>query len=235
MKYKKPQITEIIMSSGSHCKICNSEAFSCYLNIDERNDFLHQNNPKRKLLFLHGFASSGKSSKVRMFEELLHDFEIIAPDIPMDPIEALPFLKNLCQKERPDIIVGKCMGGMYCQQMHGFKRICINPTFFISKQKNLLRPGTFEYYNQRSNGETSFTITPEIISHFEEMEKHQFESATEWDRKYVWAIYVNNDTEENSQSTFEKHYQNSLFYSGSPRLDYKFFNEMLIPLIHRIV
>lgn len=86
MIYKKPQVTEIVMSSGSHCKICNSEAFSCYLNIEERNDFLYQHPQKKKMLFLHEFASSGKSSKVKMLEENLQDFEIIAPDIPMDPL-----------------------------------------------------------------------------------------------------------------------------------------------------
>ena len=41
--------------------------------------------------------------------------------------ETLNSLIKLCADENPDIIVGTSMGGMYAQQMRGFKRICINP------------------------------------------------------------------------------------------------------------
>lgn len=43
MKYERPQIIEIMMPGrDNHCEICNSEAFSCFLNIDERNEFLQR-------------------------------------------------------------------------------------------------------------------------------------------------------------------------------------------------
>ena len=43
----------------------------------------------KKILYLHGFASSGQSGSVRTLRLLLPQTEIIAPDIPEKPQEAL--------------------------------------------------------------------------------------------------------------------------------------------------
>lgn len=182
-------------------------------------------------MFFHGFASSAASSKVKLLEEVLPEFNIIAPDIPIDPNEALPFLKDLCQQEQPDIIVGKCMGGMYCQQMFGFKRICINPVFYMSKHHNLLRIGTGKYFNLRKNGDTHFIITPDIIAHFKEMEDYQFDGVTMWDRENVWALYIGDDLPYDSIRKFKKYYHNLRFYQGNQRIDISFCNSVLTPLI----
>ena len=41
-----------------------------------------------KLIYFHGFASSGASGTVQLLRKLLPEDEIIAPDIPVDPQEA---------------------------------------------------------------------------------------------------------------------------------------------------
>ncbi len=68
---------------------------------------------KTKLIYLHGFGSSGAGGTVKTLRRLLYDFDIIAPDIPVDPAEALPFLRVLCMDIEPDVVVGTSMGGMY--------------------------------------------------------------------------------------------------------------------------
>ena len=78
-----------------------------------------------KLIYFHGFASSGASGTVDLLRRLLPSAEVIAPDISMDPAEALPELKVLVENEQPDLIIGTSMGGMYAQQMRGFKRILV--------------------------------------------------------------------------------------------------------------
>ena len=65
-----------------------------------------------KIIYFHGFASSGASGTVQTLRKIMPDIEIIAPDIPVDPQEALPFLKELCRQEQPDLIIGTSMGGM---------------------------------------------------------------------------------------------------------------------------
>ena len=66
-----------------------------------------------KLIYFHGFGSSAASGTIRTLREKLPDFKVIAPDIPVDPAEALPFLRELCEKEQPNVVVGTSMGGMY--------------------------------------------------------------------------------------------------------------------------
>ena len=138
---------------------------------------------RKKLIYLHGFGSSSASGTVRTLRELLPDFDIIASDIPVDPAEALPFLRTLCNDEVPDVVVGTSMGGMYTQQMRGYNRICVNPAFEMSKKSRLLTVGTHEYFKPRKDGATRFEITPRIIRHHAEMEDHQFDGITDNDRR----------------------------------------------------
>ncbi len=52
---------------------------------------------KKTIIYLHGYGSSGLSNTVSYLRKLMPDCEVIAPDIPVDPKEALPFLRLLCE------------------------------------------------------------------------------------------------------------------------------------------
>ena len=185
----------------------------------------------KKLIYLHGFGSSGDGSTVNTLRELLKGWTVIAPDIPVDPAEALPFLKDLCKTELPDIIVGTSMGGMYAQQMRGFKRICINPAFDLPRHKDILFEGTFEFLNPRKDGKNVFTITPEIIKHYAEMERHQFEGITKDDRERVLGLFADNDTTVNCEDIFCQHYNNVIHFHGEHRLNRQAIEKTLVPLV----
>ena len=185
-----------------------------------------------KLIYFHGFGSSAASGTIRTLREMLPDFEVIAPDIPVDPAEALPFLRELCEKEQPNVVVGTSMGGMYAQQMFGFNRICVNPAFFMSKTSKVLKVGTFEFFKPRLDGQKEFTITEEIITHFAEMEACQFDGITPSDTERVWGMFGINDTQVNCEEAFLQHYHNIIHFSGGHRLNDITINEVLIPLIH---
>ena len=186
-----------------------------------------------KLIYFHGFGSSAASGTIRTLRERLQDFEVIAPDIPVDPAEALPYLKALCQDEQPDVIAGTSMGGMYAQQMFGFKRICVNPAFFMSKESTVLKTGTFQFFNPRKDGHNTFTITEDIIRHFAEMEEHQFDGVIPEESECVWGLFGSNDTLVNCEDTFRQHYRNVLHFNGGHRLDEATIHDVLIPLIRQ--
>jgi predicted esterase YcpF (UPF0227 family) len=80
-----------------------------------------------KLLYVHGFASSGSSGTVMTLRRHLDSWRVIAPDLPVDPFDALELLRNIVEKEQPDVVVGTSMGGMYTQQLWGVPRIIVNP------------------------------------------------------------------------------------------------------------
>ena len=79
----------------------------------------------KKLLYVHGFASSGQTGSVRTLRLLLPDADIIAPDVPVEPHEAIDFLKETVSRESPDVIIGTSMGGMYSEMLYGTFRILV--------------------------------------------------------------------------------------------------------------
>ena len=188
----------------------------------------------KKLIYFHGFGSSGEGGTVKTLRELLPDWIVLAPDIPIDPKDALPFLKDLCQTEQPDIVVGTSMGGMYAQQMRGFKRICVNPAFYMSKQSKVLKEGTFEFFNPRKDGEKTFTIMHETIEHFAEIETRQFDGVTEKEQEIVYGLFGDEDTTVNCEEVFLQHYKNVIHFHGEHRLNRQAVEKVVVPLIREM-
>ena len=188
-----------------------------------------------KLIYFHGFGSSAASGTIQTLRMNLPDFEVIAPDIPVDPAEALPFLKDLCSKEQPSVIVGTSMGGMYAQQMFGFNRICVNPAFFMSKESKVLKVGTFEFFKPRFDGQKSFVITEEIMQNYAEMEAHQFDNYHPSHQDKVWGLFGEQDTLAHFEPLFLKYYVNSFHFPGGHTPTAEEVRTWYVPLIKKIV
>jgi predicted esterase YcpF (UPF0227 family) len=142
-----------------------------------------------KIVYFHGFASSGASGTVQLLRQLMPEAEVIAPDIPVEPLEALPFLRQLVEQEQPDVIIGTSMGGMYAHQMHGFKRICVNPAVNMSTMSHVLKTGEHKFLNGRKDNQKTFRITRDIIQHHNQIERQQFKNLTDEDRADVWGLF----------------------------------------------
>ena len=59
----------------------------------------------KKILYVHGFGSSGASGTAKTIQILLPSAEVIAPDLPLHPAEAMDLLHQTCQTEKPDLIL----------------------------------------------------------------------------------------------------------------------------------
>ena len=186
-------------------------------------------------MYFHGFCSSAASRTVQTLRSEFAGDEVIARDIPVDPAEALPFLYDLVAREKPDLIIGTSMGGMYAQQMFGHKRILVNPAFYMSKQSEVLAVGTYEYFQAREDGATCFTVTPEIIDHFAEMERTQFDGITPWDQDHVWGLFADHDDLVDGKPYFREHYRNMMTFPGEHRLSPEVIRSTVIPLIRQII
>lgn len=68
----------------------------------------------KKILYVHGFGSSGQSGTVTRIREVLPQATVIAPDLPIHPEEAMALLHKVCEQEHPDLIIGTSMGA--CMQ-----------------------------------------------------------------------------------------------------------------------
>ena len=138
-----------------------------------------------KVLFVHGLASSGAYKLAEMLRINLKA-DVVAPDVPIDPDEALALLRELHATEQPDLVVGLSWGGFLTQQLQGVKRAVINPDLHVSR---LLRTmvGEVEYLSPRRDGAKTFTITPDLCDRYEALEANQL------GQESILGLFADND------------------------------------------
>ena len=186
----------------------------------------------KKILYVHGFASSGSSGTVGRMRLLLPQATVIAPDLPVDPHEAIRLLKDLCACENPDLIVGTSMGGMYTEQLAGFDRICVNPALHLAdtilKNNGL---GKQEFHNARQDGQTFFMVTKALLEDYRDVSDQRF-STVESER--VYGLFGTKDTMVNCFDEFAEHYPQSLHFDGEHQLNDHTFLWTLLPVMQWI-
>lgn len=194
------------------------------------------------LIYLHGFSSSGSTgTAVHLRNYLYQEYgvKVISPDIPVMPSEAMTFLNRLMEKERPDLIIGTSMGAMYAETQKGFRRICVNPAFQMSKlltfrylNKNV------EFQNVRHDGAKSFKVDREMVSEFKEIElNHTLKHVTALEKELVWGIFGKDDPLVNYQKEFVKVYGKGHFrvIEGEHSLTQSMMKRDLLPLVQEIL
>ena len=198
----------------------------------------------KKLLYLHGFGSSGASGTVALLRREFWDNAaparravVVAPDIPLDPLVAAKTLEEIAYDEMPDLVVGTSMGGMYAQMLHGFVRICVNPSFWISKKYDVLYVGKHKWLNRRKDGATEFHVTKETIAHFQELEARQFDGVTDDDRTLCHGLFGDADelVGPESKAAFELHYPGmARSFPGGHRMNAQVVPQTLLPYIRSL-
>ena len=191
---------------------------------------------KKKIMYCHGFGSTGSSNTVSYLEKLLPEFRILAYDIPIDPKLALPYLKVACIFGKPNLIIGTSMGAMYAMQMLDYQRICVNPALRMSELPDVLKEGSFDYFQPTASGETSFTITDEIIQHFREMEQHLYDGLTDESRHLCWGFFGDEDTTVNFKEEFQRRYGRRIIeFHGGHRMNNTILREVIVPFARKLI
>ena len=95
------------------------------------------------------------------------------------------------------------MGAMYAQQMFGFRKICVNPSFNMSTMSKVMKAGTtYPFQNGRKDGQKDFKITGQIVKNFNAMERQQFKGITDFDRENTYGLFGTHDTTVNCYDLF---------------------------------
>jgi predicted esterase YcpF (UPF0227 family) len=188
----------------------------------------------KTIVFLHGFGSSGATKTADYLREKLTDTVVISPDIPLEPKLALRELHKLCHDVNPDVIIGTSMGAMYAQQMHGFRKILVNPAFHVSliMRQNL---GINKFTNPRKDSETEFNITEWLCDDYEIMEKYQFYGITAYDKAHTYAFFGAEDTLVNGYEEYLKYYSNATQYPGGHSLLQKWVKAYVLPCVQKLL
>jgi len=184
-----------------------------------------------KVLFIHGLASSGAYKMASSLRILLKGSEVIAPDVPIDPSEALALLEGICREETPDLIVGLSLGGFWAQKLRGRKKFLVNPDLHPSK---LLRSkiGEMEYLSPRQDGALSFTITEEICEGYEALEKEEFNGLTDSEIALTTGMFADHDEMVDCLAEFNERYPGRGHrYPGTHLPNYPQIKEYFLPVI----
>ncbi len=193
----------------------------------------------KKAIYLHGFASAGSTGTATTMRNLLYgrDVMVLSPDIPVSPLQAQQMLSDLVQTEQPDIIVATSMGAMYAEQLKGFPRILVNPSFHMARLLTFRGLGRREFRNKRQDGATDFKVDKQLISEFQQVEKTSFKAITPQEKKLVWGLFGTQDKLVNCQADFKKNYgtEQMRLFEGEHFLNDKVLSHVVLPLVEQIL
>ena len=185
------------------------------------------------ILYIHGLSSSGSTHTVFTLRQLLPHDHVVAPDMPMDPDEAVALLWHCVKEEQIDLVIGTSMGGMFAQKMRGYHKIIVNPAFHVSE---LMRTqlGVHEFFNPRQDGVQQFEITEALCDKYLQLETPQFEGIDDAERDITYGLFGTEDELVNCQDEYKAHYDHFITFKGEHRLNEGVIKNHLVPLIEEI-
>lgn len=184
-----------------------------------------------KILFIHGLASSGAYKMASTLRILIKGSEVISPDVPIEPDEALDMLEGICRDKDPDLVVGLSLGGFWAQKLRGRRKILINPDFHISALLESMI-GEVKYLSPRADGAEYFSITQGICDGYRKLEEGQFKDVGPEEAALTTGIFADRDEMVDCRPEFELHYPGrSHVYPGTHLPDYPHTKRYILPVI----
>lgn len=171
-----------------------------------------------KVLFLHGFFASGTYATAQALTQGLEGrAQVISPDLPLHPREALVLIEQMCRQEHPAVIVGNSNGAFLAQiaaSRLGLPALLGNPHFEMTR---FLTPrlGPHEYKAPRADGRQHFVIDQPLIDEFASLQQHQWDYCTPATRDRIWGIFGESDTLAHYESLFFEHYTHAFHFPGA--------------------
>ena len=202
----------------------------------------------KKILFLHGFYASGQCiPAVALREAFAGRAEVITPDLPMHPKEAVRFIRELIEDEQPDLLIGNSCGAFYAQMVApvvGIPALLGNPHFRMTE---FLKPriGEHQYKSPRKDGKQNFVIDEALIEEFAEMEAIQFldKPSDEAERDNcrpdfqdrIWGLFGEQDTLAHFEPLFLQHYKRSFHFTGGHTPTAEEVRNWYVPLAEKML
>lgn len=187
----------------------------------------------KKIMYVHGFMSSGQSGTVKLLQEMMPNASIVAEDIPLHPEEGFEMLQKQAETEKPDLIIGSSMGGMYAERLRGFDRILVNPALRMGETMSSMM-GKQEFQNPRKDGVQEFMVTKGLIKEYKDFSSLCFDGFTEEDASHVWGLFGDKDPLVHTFDYFCEKYTQAIHFHGEHRLIDKIAHHYLVPVIRWI-
>ena len=147
----------------------------------------------------------------------------------------MTLLRQVCEKEQPDLIIGTSMGGMYTEMLRGYDRIMVNPALEMGdtmKEHGMM--GAQHFSNPRLDGIQDFIVTKTLVKAYKEMTEHCFEGLDNEEQQRVWGLFGDADTTVNTYDLFHSHYPTAIHFHGEHRMNDQSFMHAVVPVIRWI-
>ena len=198
----------------------------------------HSERSGKKILFLHGFYASGQCIPAQALRESFEGrAQVLTPDLPMHPKEAINFIRELIDRENPDLLIGNSCGAFYAQivaSIVGIPALLGNPHFQMTaflKQ----RIGEHQYKSQRKDGKQHFTIDEALIEEFAELETRQFDNCNPSSQDCIWGLFGEQDTLAHFEPLFLEHYVHSYHFPGNHTPTAEEVRHWYVPLAEKML
>lgn len=188
----------------------------------------------KKAIFLHGFYASGSCPMaVALKDALKGEVEVLTPDLPLQPLEALVFVRKLCAQKHPDMLIGNSNGAFLAQMLASELQIPAllgNPHLKMSEFV-ATRIGENRYKSPRMDGKQEFVIAPSLADEFAEQEQHQWDNWNPSMRDLCVGLFGEKDTLAHFEPTFREHYDNAYHFPGDHTPTEDEVREWYVPII----
>lgn len=192
----------------------------------------------KKILFLHGFYASGQCvPAIALREAFAGRADVLTPDLPMHPQDALRFIRELTDREKPDLLIGNSCGSFYAQMIApvvGIPALLGNPHFQMSEFLKQ-RIGQHEYKSPRKDGKQSFVIDEVLVKEFAALEATQFDNCNPQSRDQVWGLFGEQDSLAHFEPLFLEHYNRSFHFPGGHTPTADEVRTWYVPLAERML
>ena len=192
----------------------------------------------KKILFLHGFFASGQCvPALALRESFVERAEVLTPDLPMHPKEALRFVRELIDREKPDLLIGNSCGSFYAQMLApvvGIPALLGNPHFQMTEFLKQ-RIGPHQYKSPRKDDNQNFIIDETLIDEFAELEAIQFNFCNPCSKDRIWGLFGEHDTLAHFEPLFLKHYSKSFHFPGGHTPTAEEVRTWYVPLAEKLL
>ena len=192
----------------------------------------------KKILFLHGFYASGQCvPALALHEAFQGKAEVLTPDLPMHPKEAIGFIRELIDSEKPDLLIGNSCGSFYAQMVApvvGIPALLGNPHFQMTEFLKQ-RIGEHQYKSPRKDGNQHFIIDDALMEEFAELESIQFNNCNSDFRDRIWGLFGEKDTLAHFEPMFLEHYNHSFHFPGGHTPTSEEVHTWYVPLAERML
>lgn len=192
----------------------------------------------KKILFLHGFFASGSCIPAQALRQAFTgEAEVLTPDLPLHPKEALAFIENICKQEKPCVLVGNSNGAFLAQIVAsrlGIPALLGNPylemTCFLIE-----RIGEHEYKSPRADGHQQFVIDQLLIDEFADIQAHQWDDSSQELSDRIWGLFGENDHLAHFEPLFLQHYTHAYHFPGGHTPTAEEVREYYAPLAEKLM